>query len=39
VSDWKYTPRKAPTMKKAPWAKFTTVSMPKISDRPTASSA
>src|SRR5437764_7373910 len=26
-------------MKNAPWAKFTTVSMPKISDRPTASSA
>ena len=30
---------KAPTMKKAPWAKLTTVSMPKISDRPIASSA
>ena len=35
----KYKPTKAPTMKKAPWAKLTTVSMPKIRLRPTASSA
>src|SRR5512147_326464 len=35
----KYSPMKAPTMKNAPWAKFTTVSMPKIRLKPMASSA
>ena len=35
----KVTAVKAPSMKSAPWAKFTTPSVPKISVRPRAMSA
>jgi chloramphenicol O-acetyltransferase len=39
VTPKKYTPKKAPTIKKAPWAKFTTLSMPKMRHKPSARSA